>query len=138
MPPRIPDDKRADILADVQAGEKSRGKIAREHGVSTTTVSKIAREEGIDQPFSREQTEKATAAAVTDAKARRAALASDALTGAQAALDRLRERVADMSDRDLITLFGVATDKHVALDRHDSDTTGLAAVDAWLRDMIGD
>jgi transposase-like protein len=138
MPSPIADETRAAILADINTGTKSRGAIAREHGVSTTTVSKIARDAGIDQPFSRENTEKATAAAVSDAKHRRAALASDALDGATTALAALRQRIAKMSDRDLITLFGVATDKHVALNRIDSDAQGLSAVDDWLRHMMGE
>lgn len=138
MPSRIPDETRAAILADITAGQKSRAQIGRDHGVSPQTVKNIANEHGIDQPFSREKTKNATEAAVIDAKARRAALASDALDGATTALATLRDRIEGMSDRDLITLFGVATDKHVNLDRHDSDTHGLAAVDAWLQHMMGD
>jgi transposase-like protein len=138
VPSRIPDEARAAILADIEAGQLSRNAIAREHGVSTTSVSQIAKDAGIEQAFSRENTQKATEAAVIDAKARRAALASNALDGATAALATLRERIAKMSDRDLITLFGVATDKHVALNRVDSDAQGLSAVDDWIRHMMGE
>jgi len=138
VPSRIPDETRAAILADIRAAEKSRAIIAREHGVSPQTVKNIASENGIDQPFSREHTQKATEAAVIDAKARRATLASDALAGAQTALSTLRQRIPKMSDRDLITLFGVATDKHVNLQRIDSDAQGLSAVDDWLRHMMGE
>ena len=46
MPARIDDDKRAAILADIEAGQLSRNAIARKHGVAQGTVSNIADENG--------------------------------------------------------------------------------------------
>lgn len=137
MPSPIPEETREAVLSDIEAGQKSRGQIARDNGVSTTTVSKVAKDAGIESPFSRENTQKATEAAVADAKSRRATLARDSLAASTEALAALRQRIENMSDRDLITLFGVAADKHLAFDRHDSGTHGLAAVDAWLDKMMG-
>ncbi|MBA9003678.1 hypothetical protein [Thermomonospora cellulosilytica] len=137
MPAPLPDDVRAAILADIKAGTKSRNQIARDHGVSPSTVTRLAQTDGLDEAFDRSQTEKATTARVADSKAGRVDHTADLLDLSRAALARLRERLPDMSDRDLITLLGVAADKHIALGRLDSDDQGLSAVDAWLRDIIG-
>lgn len=74
MPKRLPDDKRAAILADVEADDRSAGQIARDHGVSTTTVRAIAKEAGIENAFARENTKRATAAKQVDLAARRVEL----------------------------------------------------------------
>lgn len=137
MPPRIPDDKRAAILADIRAGIKSRGQIARDHSVSTFTVSKIAEENGCNDPFNREHTQKATAAAVADAASERASLALDSLKGARAALQQMLDALPEASARDAAVAFGIMIDKHRVLDRYDADAQGMAAVDAWLRGITG-
>lgn len=157
MPPRIPDDRRQAILADIQAG-KPRNAIAREHGVAASTVSRIAEESGVDEAFDRTKTENATRARQIDTKALRAAISADLLVDAA----RLRERawspytvpmsiggkeggielvtteLPPLSEvRNAYTSVGIVLDKHLRLEQHDSDTQGLAAVDAWLRDMMG-
>ncbi|MGW9210962.1 helix-turn-helix domain-containing protein [Embleya sp. NPDC055664] len=66
MPPRIDDTVRAAILADVAAGTLSCRVIAKQHGVSPSTVSKLAAEAGPADAFERTQTQKATAAATVD------------------------------------------------------------------------
>lgn len=137
MPPRIPDDQREAILADIKSG-LPRNEIARKHKRSGSTVSGIAKQAGLTDAFDRSEIKNATEARQADDHAKRAQLAGDALSASTEALVRLRKRVEDMSDRELITFFGVAADKHLALDRHDSETHGLPAVDAWLRDMIGE
>lgn len=138
MPPRLPDDKRAAILDDIRTGTKSRGQIARDHNVSTTTVSNLAKDDGIEEPFSREQTEKATAAAVADSASERASIALDTLKGARAALKQMLTALPDASARDAAVAFGIMIDKHRVLDRYDADTQGLAAVDGWLKAMMGE
>lgn len=134
MPPRIPDEQRADILADIEAGGTCRG-IARTHDVSTSTVRKIAEEAGVRTPFARERTEKATAARIADDRAKRAELAHEALTASAEALAELRGRVEGMTDRDLITLHGVTADKHLALTRADTDA-GAEQVASLLGGMF--
>lgn len=74
MPKRLPDDQRAAILADVKADVKSAGQIARDHGVSITSVRNIAAEAGIGNAFARENTKRATAAKQVDLAARRVEL----------------------------------------------------------------
>lgn len=83
MPPPIEDDKREAILTDIRAAQLGRNAIATKHDVSTTTVTKIAKQEGITGAFSREQTEKATRARQFDAKAARAQLIEDLYGDAQ-------------------------------------------------------
>jgi hypothetical protein len=39
--------------------------------------------------------------------------------------------------RSLMTAAAIAIDKSLALERHDHDEGGLAAVDAWLREVVG-
>ena len=132
MPAQIPDEKRAAILADIKTGEKGRNQIAREHGVSQSTVSLIAQDAGLTSAFDRTTTKHATAAATADNKARRAAIASRLLTKASEFLDQIdaphlvfnfggkdntyeereldRPPTADM--RNLMTCAAIALDKH--------------------------
>ncbi|MEV5710159.1 transposase family protein [Actinoallomurus sp. NPDC052274] len=44
MARRISDKKRAKILADLQSGQQSQAAVARRHGVSASTVRKIAKD----------------------------------------------------------------------------------------------
>ncbi|WP_133061535.1 hypothetical protein [Streptosporangium minutum] len=140
MPAPIPDTTRAAILKDIRAGEKSRGQIARDHEVSTTTVSKIAADAGIDSPFSREKTQKATEARVIDNKARRTQLASGSLEAAEEALAEIRKTLPGSALRDLAITYGVLIDKHVAIEKHDSGSGAEQAVSllgAMFADMQG-
>ena len=75
MPPRMAPDKRAAILAAIRAGGP-RNQIARDHSVSSSTVTRIARENGLTDAFDRSQTKKATEAKLVDHQAALAALAS--------------------------------------------------------------
>ena len=88
MPKPLPPKKRAAILADIKAGQKSRNQVARDHGVSTSTVSGIAKQANLTEAFDRSGTEAATRARVIDCKAAREQLKSDLLADAQ----RFRER----------------------------------------------
>lgn len=153
---RIPDDKRRAIADDIRAG-KARNQIARDHHVSVGSVTNIARENQISDAFDRSATKRATEAAVADLKAERAVTSRRFLEETNRALDRLnrpylvyafagkdglyREHELELPPagelRNLITSAAVAFDKHLAADKHDSDDQGLAAVDAWLRTMLG-
>jgi transposase-like protein len=155
VPRPLPPDKRAAIVRDITTGGKSAGRIARDHGVAQSTVSRIAKQDGLD--FDRSQTKRATEAAVADNKARRAVISRKFLEKADELLDQMdqphlvfnfggkdntynereldRPPTADL--RNLIVSAATAFDKHLAADRHDSDDQGLAAVDAWLRTMLG-
>lgn len=156
MPKPLPPKKRAAILADIKAGQKSRNAIARDHGVSTSTVSGIASSEGLTDAFDRSGTEAATRARVIDCKAAREQLKADLLADAQ----RFRERawspyqvvVSTPEGAEVVTLdlppltearaaytaIGIAIDKSLRLEQHDSGEGGLTAVDEWLRGMLGE
>ena len=120
MPAPLPDDKRAAILADIKAGTGTCRGIARKHGVSRSTVSKIASDAGLTNAFGRQQTKAATEARIADAAAERASLVTASLAAAKAALARMYEDLSQASARDAAVIFGIAVDKHLALERHNS------------------
>jgi transposase-like protein len=120
VPAPIPADKRAAILADIKAGRLTRGAIARKHDVSTTTVSNVAKNAHVNRPFSREQTKKATEARQADNAARRSALGTAWLDLAEAAIGQARAELHDARADKAATIAGIATDKHIALERHDA------------------
>jgi hypothetical protein len=147
VPPRLPDDKRAAILADIKARQKSRARIARDHGVSPQTVGNIALDAQVVEPFSRLQTKNATEAAMVDCRAVRAVTARRLLAKANDLLDQMdrpcivfniggkdnvytehpmdRPPTADL--RNLMVTAATALDKHMALDKHDATDPGGAA-----------
>lgn len=88
MPPRLDDQTREAVIADIRAGQLSRNAIADKHQIGRSTVTKLAKQAGADQAFDRSATAKATEAARLDAKALRAALIADLYSDAQ----RFRER----------------------------------------------
>lgn len=153
---KISPETRVKVLDAIRAGGK-RNAIAREHGVAASTVTKIAQDAGLADAFDRSATENATRAAVADNKARRAVLARRFLDEAEAALADMRaphlvysfggrdnaynEHTLDVPPsgdrRNLMIIAATAVDKSMAIDRHDDDAQGLAAVDAWLRDITG-
>ena len=154
MPPPLPEDVRAAVEAAVRAGGK-RNEVAREHGVSPSTVTKIAKDAGITGAFDRSQTKRATASRTADLAEQRSRLSTTSLDLAEHMLRRARASytyyVATKDDvvpvtltepplsdvRQAATAFGILVDKSAVLERHDSDVQGLAAVDAWLRNLTG-
>lgn len=82
MPAPIPAGKRAAIITDIKAGNSCRS-IARNHNVSASTVTKIAKDEKIPGAFARAQTQNATRAKRFDAAAARAQLIQDLYADAQ-------------------------------------------------------
>jgi hypothetical protein len=155
VPGPVRDEEREHVRR-LHAEGKSRNEIARDLGRGVATVTRIAKDLGLS--FDREQTKAATAAAVADNKALRAAISRRFLEETAKVLDRLNapylvyafggkdndynQQLLDLPPagelRNLMTAAAVAFDKHMAADRHDNDDQGLAAVDAWLRNMLGD
>lgn len=148
-------DAERDRIRALHGQGMGRNDIAAELGRSQSTVSKVAAELGLS--FDRSRTEAATTAKVADAKARRAAL-SLALIGDA---ERLRSQMwvpteyRDHGGKDfiearwvqeeptaadklkLMQAAGVAVDRSLRLEQHDTDSQGLAAVDQWLKTMFG-
>lgn len=156
MPKALSARKRNAILADIEAGQKARNQIARDHGVSPGTVTNIARQGGMTGAFDRSGTKSATEAAVADAKAVRAATSRRFLDEANKMLDQLHEPHTAFSfggrdntyaehafpeppvdaKRTLITAAAIAFDKHLAADKHDADESADASsVDQWLESL---
>jgi hypothetical protein len=155
VPPRLPDDKRAAIQADIEASQKSRNQIARDHDVSVGTVTNIAKAAGLTTAFDRSQTKTATEAKKADNAALRASTSRRLLEKANELLDQMdqphvafhfggkdntynekqldRPPVADL--RNLMTAAAVAVDKHLVIEKHDNSGESHAAVDAWLDAM---
>jgi transposase-like protein len=149
MPPRIDDDKRAEILNDIQAGVLSRNAIARKHGVASSTVAVIADENGIEDAFDRTKVENATRARTADMRARRALLAEGLLVDAELLRDRAWSKypiaVTTMKGPELVELpappldqirnayvaVGIALQRHMELVKHDADT-GATEVKSML------
>jgi len=153
MPQALSARKRSAILADIQAGRKSRNQIARDHGVSPGSVTNIAKAEAITDPFDRSKTKSATEASVADARSVRAATSRRFLDETNKLLDQLHQPHVAFNfggkdntyeehefpeppvdaKRTLITSAAIAFDKHMAADKHDADDTGDASsVDQWL------
>ena len=147
MASRLPDEKRAAIVAAIQAGGTCRG-IAREHKVSHAIVSRFAKEEGLS--FERRaQTAAATEAATFDARATRAKLIERSYTEAAYFLDRMHQPytmvVSSSAGAQFVTLaepplqeqrhamtsYGIALDKALVLEKHDSGV-GLEQVVSLL------
>lgn len=157
MPAPLDPTKRAAIAAALREREQPKlNQLAREFGVSPDTISRIAKTEGVT--FERTATKNATAAKQADNAARRAELSQRLLDRAVEALGQMdseflvfnfggrdntyaehrldRPPTGDL--RNLMTVAAIAVDKHLAIERHDSDGgEGLAAVDAWLRHTLG-
>ncbi len=150
----IPDNTRAAILADIRSGEKGRNAIARDHSVSTGTVSNIADDAGLLDAFTRSNTENATRARQSDLAARRAQIAEMLLDDIQRLRDRAwkpyevvtnSQQGAEITTLPLpplretqaaYTSIAISLDKHLALVRHDGDTGGdLESARSLLGDL---
>lgn len=140
------------ILASIDAG-KNRNEVAREHGVSPSTVSRTAAANG--RSFDRSKTKNATEAKKADNAALRASTSRRLLVKANELLDQMdaphvafhfggkdntycekrmeRPPVTDL--RNLMTAAAVAVDKHLVIEKHDNSGESHAAVDAWLSEM---
>ena len=150
MPKAVPQPEREEIIAAVKAGESS-GEIARRFHRSKSTVWYIATEAGLS--FERSEPKRATEARRADNAFRRTELARLLLDDIEWIRGRFRQphRIVGFSGgealfvnvdeapagdlRNYMAALGIAVDKHLALERHDGDDQGLAAVDAWLRSV---
>lgn len=150
----ITDEERQQIR-ELHADGLGRNDIARQLGRSAGIVSKVTAELGLS--FDRAATKAATAAAVIDAKARRARLMEGLLDDAEALRAQLfaetvirnfggkdntyNEKTVPRppfrDQREIVQAVATAINTSLRLDAHDSDEQGLAAVDSWLRDVMG-
>lgn len=158
-----PDEQQA-ILDLIDAGH-TRNDIARRTHRSPGTITNIARAN--DRTFDRTETKTATRARQVDLAARRAELAAQLVGDAarlraqlwEPCVERKAMAVAQggnlgsvvevvevhhprppfADQQRIMTCVGIAVDKVLAIDRHDNQADeGLAAVDRWLREMIGE
>lgn len=136
------------IVRDLRArwGELSTRAFGAEHGVSDTTIRKIAGEIGLSAGVARERVQNAAGAQRATNAQRRALLATRLLDEAQAALDEIGkgsvitgisfgevvcrqvDKTTARDRRELLTAAAIAMDKHRMLDQYDSDadTTDVA------------
>lgn len=150
----VTDDERRRIR-EMHAVGFSRNQIARKLGRSHRTITIHANEMGLE--FDRHMTEAATAARKADLAERRVLLA-EALQGDAEKLteriwqkyrvfnfggsdNRYSSKLVDEppaeAQRNLMQAAATAIDRSLKLCPPETDTEGLAAVDAWLKGMIG-
>jgi hypothetical protein len=153
VPKPLDASKRDAILKDIRAGVKARNQIARDHGVSPSTVTKIAKDFAITDAFDRSNLKDALQAKAIDDKAYRRATSRRFLEKCNQMLDQMdqphlvfafggrdntyAEHVLDRAPtgdlRNLMVTAATAFDKHLAADKHDADQTeSMASVDQWL------
>lgn len=154
MPPPLDPDKRAAIAQAIRDGGR-RNEIAREHGVSPSTVTTIATAEGIDGAFDRSATKRATEARNADVAAERARLKSLLVEDAH----RLRQQLwlpctmhnfggkdnthnsielpqpTFEQQRNIMTSVGIAVDKVAALEKLDLGG-GVEEAAGLIRDLV--
>lgn len=135
---------------------KSRNAIAREVGISTSTVTTICAAARPPITFDRKATKAATAARVADLKAERAKIAQRLTEEVHRTLDKLTSKhTVHHFDKDgvlstgqldgptsgdvknYMTSIGIALDKILVIERHDSDDSDLPAVDKWIAFVLG-
>ncbi len=159
---RLSEQTKAEVVSLCRQGV-TRNEIARRLKVSAASVSGIVKRErertGNEAlSFDRSKVASATEARKVDLAARRAELAAallDDVTRLRGELfaqtvvfsfggrdNTYAERTVDEpphADKlKLMQAVGAAIDRHLKLDAHDSDEHGLAAVDTWLKGMLGD
>lgn len=155
MAAKLTDDERAEIVRLIESGKPCRD-IAKQVGRSADTISRIAR--SIGWTFGRPNLARAREAQSAYSAERRAELAAKAT-------ERAQEMLAKMDGRYLVFNFGGKDNTYeeheleeppvdalramaqtfrdlmrtvLDIDRHDNRADeGMAAVDQWLRDMIG-
>jgi transposase-like protein len=153
MSKRLSPAERRRIAEALRGGGSVHG-VAREFGRSKDTVSRIAAGAGID--VGRSEPKIATEARLADTRSRLAELAGLLVEDAHKLHGQLfaphtafafggrdnvysEHEIPEPTARDkqaLMTSIGIAVDKVHAITRQDDDGA-LAAVDGWLRDVIG-
>lgn len=148
----LPEAKRQHII-DLHAEGKSRNAIAKEAGVSATSVTKICKAAGLD--FDRSTTRAAVAAHAVDAKARRAELKALLLEDAH----RLRAQLWQPAElvnfggkdntmnsttlleplfvdkKNILTAVGIAVDRVEKLEKLDNDG-GVQDAESMIQKLI--
>lgn len=151
--PPVDPKTRAKIRASARKPGATRNGVAREHGVSGDTVTRICAAARPPITFDRKGTQAATEARQTDLKARRVAFTSRLMDDVEE-FHRLlfQERTARTTDgnggvveyqlepsardwKDTMTAIGIGIDKIIVLERHDADERDLPAVEQWLAAM---
>lgn len=149
-------DEERERVRELHAQGKGRNDIAKALGRSGRTISTIAKDLGIS--FARaSEVRAATEVRQADLADRRAALAQRLQDVAERELEKLNkphlywdwggkdhdydEKLADeptpADKRALMGVVATAIDRSLKLSPAEQDTEGLAAVDAWLKRMMG-
>lgn len=156
MPGPIDPQTRAAIINDLTQGTLSAHKIAHKHDVAQSSVSRIAKAEGIE--LDRSATKNATDALRKDNKAKRLALQALFLQRSHEALLAMDQRfmvhkiggkdnvytehevpIPPTGDqRNLMIIAATGLDKALVIERHDTDAQNLSAFDLWLAAMMDD
>ncbi|MBH0121591.1 hypothetical protein I0Q12_19570 [Rhodococcus sp. CX] len=135
-PPNLPEAIAPTVARLARAG-MSRNAISRALRVAHGTVTTAANLAGVE--FDRSITAAATKARAEDLKARRQKLSEQFLALAEninAATDPTAEDARDLRER--LIAAGIATDKHLRLDEHDTSGAYMSAVDHFMAAMLGD
>ncbi|MFE4408357.1 hypothetical protein [Streptomyces sp. NPDC056821] len=127
----VPKEKRDEVLRLAREGV-ARNEIARQTGVSTASVTRIASDEDID--FDRSATEAAVKARVADMKAARVSLAAGLLDDVGAARTRMHGSEDNRAFLDGARAVAALVGSHVRVAVVDRDDT--AGVDE-ARSMLG-
>lgn len=100
---RLPDELRQKVIADLQSGQFGRNEIARRNNIGQSTVTKIAKEEGLSAHKKTDITEQATRAMAVDNRQRREMLKEQMYGDIQ----RLRVRAWSPWSREVVTKEGI-------------------------------
>lgn len=148
----VSDETRARIV-ELHGEGMGRNAIAREVDLNPSTVGRICA--GLGLTFDRSATRAAVEARVVDLKAERAELTAGVLADARRIrglmFEAIKVRTTDGHGviveydtaptardwRDAATAIGILIDKHLVLQKFDSDDTDLPAVERWLQDVLG-
>lgn len=149
-------DAERERVRELHAQGRGRNEIANELGRSGRTISEIAKSLGLS--FARAaQVQQATEIRQADLADRRAALAQRLQDVAERELDKVNQphKYFDWGGKDhdfdtydapeptpsdkraLLGVVATAIDRSLKLAPAEQDTEGLAAVDAWLKGMMG-
>lgn len=104
-PNRLPPEVRQAVIDDLKSGQFGRNEIARRNNIGQSTVTKIAREEGLSATKKTDITEQATRAMAVDNRARREMLKEQMYGDIQ----RLRVRAWSPWSREVVTKEGIET-----------------------------
>lgn len=143
-------------IKKLHAEGATRNDIAKALKRSASTITRVCGDLGLS--FDRTATKAATAAKVADAKSKRAEIMQGLLDDVQKLRAQLFAPAIIFSfggkentyaerpvpeppardKRDLMGSISLALTASLRLDDHDGDREGLAAVDAWLKAMVGE